>query len=99
MRGSVKVASLTKKITEKRVKWYGHVKRRDEEHVVRRVLDAPVPGKRWRGRHIRPGGKTRVYTILLKRCVKCVVNGGGCTAALDRTNWKNDIHDHYCDVG
>ena len=28
----------------------GHVKRREEGHILRRMLDAPVPGKRWRGR-------------------------------------------------
>ena len=28
------VSSVTKKITEKRLKWYGHVKRRDEGHVL-----------------------------------------------------------------
>ena len=28
----------------------GHVKRRDEGHELRRMLDAPVPGKRRRGR-------------------------------------------------
>ena len=28
----------------------GHVKRREEGHVLRRMLDAPVPGKRPRGR-------------------------------------------------
>ena len=28
----------------------GHVKRREEGHVLRRMLDAPVPGKRQRGR-------------------------------------------------
>ena len=48
MRGSVKVA-LTK-ITEKRIKWYGHVKRKDKGHVLRRMLDAPVPEKRRIGR-------------------------------------------------
>ena len=47
MRGSVKVAPVSK-ITEKRLKWYGHVKRRDEGHTLRRMLDAPVPGKRRR---------------------------------------------------
>ena len=31
VRGSVKVA--TKKMTERRPKWYGHVKRRDEGHT------------------------------------------------------------------
>ena len=29
---------------------YGHAMRRDEGHVLRRMLDAPVPGKRRRGR-------------------------------------------------
>ena len=46
----VKVAPVTKKITEKRLKWYGHVKRRNEVHALSRMVDAPVPGKRWRGR-------------------------------------------------
>ena len=44
VRGSVKVALVTKKITEKRLKWYRNVKRRDEGHMLRRMSDAPVPG-------------------------------------------------------
>ena len=48
--GLLQVAPVTKKITEKRLKLYGHVKRRDEWHVLRRMVDAPVPGKRRRGR-------------------------------------------------
>ena len=48
--GSVKVAPVTRNITEKRLKWYGHVKRSDEGHVLRIMVDAPVsvehlPGK------------------------------------------------------
>ena len=52
VRGSVKVpvAQVRKNMTEKRLKVYGHVKRRDEGHVLRRMLDAPVPRKRRRGR-------------------------------------------------
>ena len=38
------------KITEKRLKWYGHVRRMKEEHIVRRMLDVNIPGKRRRGR-------------------------------------------------
>ena len=38
------------KITEKRLKWYGHVRRMKEEHIVRRMLDVDIPGKRRRGR-------------------------------------------------
>ena len=46
VRGSVKVAPVTKKITEKRLKWYGRIKRRGEGHILKRMLDVPVPGKR-----------------------------------------------------
>ena len=28
-------------VTEKKLKWYGHVKRREERHVVRRLVGAP----------------------------------------------------------
>ena len=40
----------SKKITEKRLKWYGQVMRMKEEHTVRRMLDVDMPGKRRRGR-------------------------------------------------
>ena len=36
-------AQVTKKITEKRLKWYGHGKAMNEGHVLRRMLDAPGP--------------------------------------------------------
>ena len=42
VRGSVKVTPVTKKVTEKRLKWYKHVKRKEEGHVLRRMLYAPV---------------------------------------------------------
>ena len=34
----------------KQLKWYGHVRRMKEEHIVRRMLDVDIPGKRRRGR-------------------------------------------------
>ena len=33
----------------KRVRWYGHVLRRDDQHVLRKVLEFQVKGKRKRG--------------------------------------------------
>ena len=39
-----------KKITGKRLKWYGHVMRMNEKHIVRRMLDVDIPGKISRGR-------------------------------------------------
>ena len=39
VRGLVKVAPVTKKITEKSLKWYEHNARKDEGHLLR-ILDA-----------------------------------------------------------
>ena len=50
IRGTTRVGQASKKITEKRLKWYGHVRRMKEEHIVRRMLDVDPPRKRRRGR-------------------------------------------------
>ena len=48
------MGQASKKITETRLKWYGHVRRMKEEHIVKRMLDVDIPGKRRRGRpHLR----------------------------------------------
>ena len=46
------MAQASNKITEKQLKWYGHVMSMKEEHIVRRMLDVDIPGKirRRRGR-------------------------------------------------
>ncbi len=46
-RGSVKVSQQTK---EKRLGWYGHIKRRSEGYVEKKVLEMDIPGKGKRGR-------------------------------------------------
>ena len=33
-----------------RLRWYGHVMRRDQEYIGRRVMEMELPGKRKRGR-------------------------------------------------
>ena len=50
IRGTTRVAQASKKITERRLNWYGHVMRRDGEHILRKVLTADIPGKRKIGR-------------------------------------------------
>ena len=50
IRGTTRVVQECKKITEKRLKWYGHVRRMKEEHIVRRMSHVDIPGKRRRGR-------------------------------------------------
>ena len=53
--GIAKVGEISKKLQESRLKWYGHVLRREDEYVGKRVMVMEVPGKRRKG-HIRKVG-------------------------------------------
>ena len=44
------MGEISKKVQESRLKWYGHVLRREDECVGKRVMGMEVPGKRRRGR-------------------------------------------------
>ena len=44
------MGEISKKVQESRLKWYGHVLRREAEYVGKRVMGMEVPGKRRRGR-------------------------------------------------
>ena len=51
VRGSVKVSEASRKVQEARLRWYGHLLRRnDEQHVAREVMEMEVNGTRKRGR-------------------------------------------------
>ena len=50
IRGTVKVEQLGMKMREGRLRWYGHVMKRDQEYVGRRVIEMELPRKRKRGR-------------------------------------------------
>ncbi|KAJ8710705.1 hypothetical protein PYW08_009220 [Mythimna loreyi] len=80
IRGSLKVAPVTEKLKGNSLSWYGHVKRRDETHVTKRVLSLHVDG--WRGRG-RP--KKRWMD-----CVKSDMKEKGVSDSVtdDRTEWK-----------
>ena len=49
-RGTTKVGEITKKLQEMRLKWYGHVMRREEHYVGRKAMEMKVQGRRKRGR-------------------------------------------------
>ena len=56
IRGTVKVERLEMKMREGRLRWYGHVMRRDQEYVCnngRRTMEMEFPGKRRRGKSRR----------------------------------------------
>ena len=48
--GTVKVEKLGMKMREGRLRWYGHVMRRDQEYVGRKMMEMELLGKRKRGR-------------------------------------------------
>ena len=50
IRGTVNVEQLGMKMREGRLRWYGHVMRRDQEYIGRKVMEMELLGKRKRGR-------------------------------------------------
>ena len=53
IRGTTKVGEISKKVQESWLKWYGHVLRREDEYIGKRVMAMEVPEKRRRGRSKR----------------------------------------------
>ncbi|KAK3572845.1 hypothetical protein QTP86_008260 [Hemibagrus guttatus] len=50
IRGTAHVGRLGDKVMEARLRWFGHVQRRESEYIGRRMLDMELPGRRQRGR-------------------------------------------------
>ena len=48
IRNTVKVERLGMKMREGGLRWYGHVMRRDQEYVRRKMMEMELPGKRRR---------------------------------------------------
>ena len=68
---------------ESRLRWYGHVKRREDAYVGRRVLEMELPGKR------KVGRPKRRFMDAVKEGMKEV----GVTEedVHDRSNWRRKI--------
>ena len=67
IRGTVKVERLGIKMREGRLRWYGHVMRRKQEYVGRKVMEIEIPGKRKTGR-----SKRRLLDVVKKDMGKLV---------------------------
>ncbi|XP_017300796.1 uncharacterized protein LOC108252753 isoform X2 [Diaphorina citri] len=50
IRNKIKVTEVSKKVQERRMQWYGHVQRREENYVGKRVERMIVDGNRGKGR-------------------------------------------------
>ena len=50
IRGTSKIREISDTIQESRLRWYGHVMRKDEQYIGRRVMEMDIQGRRGRGR-------------------------------------------------
>ena len=55
IRKQLKVENITERCTKARLRWFGHVKRRDQEYVGRKTLEMVPPGRRKRGKPKQSG--------------------------------------------
>ena len=49
VKGKAKIAKLGNKLRDTRLRWYGHVKRREEGYVGKRMIEMAIPGQREEG--------------------------------------------------
>ncbi|MCJ8737107.1 hypothetical protein PDJAM_G00020110 [Pangasius djambal] len=70
IRGTAHIGCLGDKVREARLRWFGHVQRRESEYIGRRMLDMEMPGRRRRRR------QKRRYMVVINEDMKLV---GGST--------------------
>ncbi|MCI4393356.1 hypothetical protein PGIGA_G00156440 [Pangasianodon gigas] len=80
IRGTAHVGRLEDKVREARLRWFGHVQRRESEYIGRRMLDMELPGRRRRGR------PKRRYMEVINEDMKLV--GASVEDAEDRDRWR-----------
>ncbi|KAK3557178.1 hypothetical protein QTP70_024694 [Hemibagrus guttatus] len=83
IRGTAHVGRLGDKVREARLRWFGHVQRRESEYIGRRMLDMELPGRRQRGR------PKRRYMDRINEDMKLV--GASVEDAEDRDRWREMI--------
>ena len=71
IRSTVKVERLGMKMREGRLRWYGHVMRRDQEYVGRKMMEMELPGK-------RRETKEKIFRCSKGRYAGCWCEGDGC---------------------
>ncbi|KAK3555065.1 hypothetical protein QTP86_007988 [Hemibagrus guttatus] len=83
IRGTAHAGHLGDKVREARLRWFGHVQRRESEYIGRRMLDMELPGRRQRGR------PKRRYMDGINEDMKLV--GASVEDAEDRDRWREMI--------
>lgn len=80
IREKMQVAPITEKLQESRLRWFGHVQRRDPDTVSKRAFDLKVDGKRPRGK------PKRRWMDVVQKDIKD--NGLSLEDAQDRAKWR-----------
>ena len=83
IRGTAHVRRFGDKVREARLRWFGHVQRRDSEYIGRRMLSLELPARRPRGR------PRRRFMDVVKEDMKVV--GAREQDAEDRVRWRTLI--------
>ena len=83
IRGTAQVGRFGEKTREARLRWYGHVLRKDDGYIGRRMLRMELPGKRKRGRP-----KRRFMDVVKEDMAEVEVKEED---ADDRSNWRLKI--------
>ena len=83
IRGTAQVGLFGEKTRETRLGWYGHVLRKDDGYIGRRMLRMELPGKRKRGRP-----KRRFMDLVKEDMAEVEVKEED---AEDRSNWRLKI--------
>ncbi|XP_045494800.1 uncharacterized protein LOC123693659 [Colias croceus] len=82
IRGSFKVADIRDKMRESRLRWFGHVQRRDPEHMTQKVMFMTTVNQQKIGRGRPPTN----WTSTIKKDL--MTKGLTPEAAKDRTMWR-----------
>ena len=83
IRGTAQVGKFGEKTREARLRWYGHVRRKDDGYIGRRMLRMELPGKRKRGRP-----KRRFMDAVKEDMAEVEVTEED---TVDRINWRRKI--------
>ena len=80
IRGTAQMGRFGEKTREARLRWYGHVLRKDDGYIGRRMLRMDLPGKRKRRRP-----KRRFMDVMKKGMAEVEVTEEDIE---DRSNWR-----------
>ena len=83
IRGTAQVGKFGEKTREARLRWYGHLWRKDDGYIGRRMLRMELPGKRKRGRP-----KRRCMDVVKEDMAEVEVTEED---TVDRNNWRRKI--------